>query len=427
MWRRWLLALLALGPACADAQQPTPDQIDWIRKNAVAFETVKAGNGFDDLQPQKQLIGDARIVALGEPTHGSREVFQMKHRLLEFLVEELGFSVFSIEANMPEAFRLNDYVLRGQGNPDQLIRGMYFWTWTTEEVREMVEWMRRHNAEVERRGRGAQVKFTGFDVQTPDVAARIVEGFVEKADPGYATAVRKAAKASAAVPRVGRGGSAAVKAAERWQAVVTRLEQNRENYGNTHDGLAIDWAIVNARLVLDAMEVREDAGRSGLAVRDRAMARMVGWILGQSPNARIVLWAHNSHVSRQPGSMGRFLEEAFPGEMVVLGFATGKGSYRAVARSAARGLTNHGLEPPPADSFESQFQASGLPRFILDLRKAVPGSPDSGWLTETRRFRAIGSMELPGALQFRLAIPLREYFDAVVWIEETSAALPLGR
>jgi len=425
MWRRWLLALLALGSSCAHAQQPTPDQIHWIRENAVAFETVKAGNGFDDLQHLKQLIGDARIVALGEPTHGSREVFQMKHRLLEFLVEELGFSIFSIEANLPEAFRLNDYVLRGQGNPDQLIRGMYFWTWTTEEVREMVEWMRRHNAEVERRGSGAAVTFTGFDVQTPDVAARIVESFVEKADPAYAPVARKAARAAAAVPRSGKGGSAAARAAERWQAVVSHLATNREKYRAEHDPLSVDWALVNARLVVDFANVREDAGRSGLAVRDRAMARMVGWILGQSPNARIVLWAHNSHVARQPGSMGRFLEEQFAGEMAVLGFATGRGAYRAVARSG-RGVTNHGLEPPPADSFESLFQAAGLPRFILDLRRAVPGSPDSGWLNETRRFRAIGSMELPGLLQFRLAVPLRECFDAVVWIEETSPSLPLG-
>lgn len=139
MWKHWLFALLAADVAFVHAQQATSAQIEWIRKNAIPFETVEAGHDFEDLQPLKGLIGDARIVALGEPTHGSHEVFQMKHRLLEFLVEELGFSVFSIEANMPESFRLNEYVLGGQGDPSALIRGMYFWTWSTEEVREMVE------------------------------------------------------------------------------------------------------------------------------------------------------------------------------------------------------------------------------------------------------------------------------------------------
>ena len=157
----------------------------------------------------------------------------MKHRLLEFLVEELGFTVFSIEANMPESFRINDYVLRGQGDPRELIRVMGFWIWATEEVREMVEWMRRHNAEAEHRERRPPVTFTGFDVQNPDVAAKIVMGFVEKADPGYAPAVHEAARAAAAAgrsrrrPGPGNGlGDASGRARARQEALVPGLDQD---------------------------------------------------------------------------------------------------------------------------------------------------------------------------------------------------------
>ena len=128
------------------------------------------------MQPLKKTIGDARIVSLGEATHGSREIFQLKHRMLEFLATEMGFTIFSIEANMPEAYRLNDYVLNGTGDPAQLLRGMYFWTWDTEEVLEMIRWMREFN----RSGRG-RVEFTGFDMQTPTVAAEIVRGFAPRA------------------------------------------------------------------------------------------------------------------------------------------------------------------------------------------------------------------------------------------------------
>jgi hypothetical protein len=98
------------------------------------------------MQALKQLIGNARIVSLGEATHGTREFFQLKHRMLEFLATEMGFTIFSIEANMPEAYRLNDYVLNGTGDPAELLRGMYFWTWNTEEVLEMIRWMRAFNA-----------------------------------------------------------------------------------------------------------------------------------------------------------------------------------------------------------------------------------------------------------------------------------------
>lgn len=577
----WVVALLLMILRSAHAQEATPARIDWVRRNAIVFDTVKAGHGFRDLQPLKRLVGEARIVALGEPTHGSREVFQMKHRLLEFLVEEMGFSVFSIEANMPESFRVNDYVLRGEGSTRELIHGMYFWTWATEEVRDMVEWMRHHNAEPDASRKGPRVTFTGFDVQTPDVATKVVTGFVEKADPGYAPIVRKAARTARAAgartasgpglakasfpverargkrlvyrgwiraedlrdghaglwwscggvpllrgfddmqdrgpsgttdwqrfesvtrvpdeatsldfgvrmsgrgrawfdgleilldgepadtpaldldfegrrltgfatpssgymvrldagvaktgrqslriedatPRLTTSGGDPLKAAELWRSVVAHLERKHEEYGKRHDPRAVDWAIVNARLVLDSMEVREDGGRSGRAVRDRAMARMVQWILDQTPQARVVLWAHNSHVARQPRSMGRFLEEQFPGQMVVLGFATGEGSYRARSMSG-KGLTDHGLQSPPVDSYERIFQTTGLPRFILDLRTAVAGSPDSGWLAERRLFRAIGATR--ATRQF-FPLTIRDAFDGIVWIDRTSAALPLSR
>jgi erythromycin esterase-like protein len=437
--------------------------------------------------------------------------------------------------------------------------------------------MRRHNAEPENQRKGPQVRFTGFDVQIPDIAAETVSRFVEKADPAYAPFAHEAARAATsagrrrgrdfgvatgsfpverarsrklvyrgwiktedlrdgyaalwwncyvgresrgfddmrdraprgttdwqrfeitmavpaettniqfgvimpgrgkawfdgleilldgepvvnpsfdldfeggrlkgfftpsegyrvtldrAVAKTGRqslriqgapslagGRTGPAKAAEAWQAIVTRLEQMREQYSKEQDPLSVDWAVVNARLVKDSMDVRANRGWS-LAVRDRAMARMVGWLLEQSPKARVVLWAHNEHVQRQAGSMGRFLEEQFPGQMVVLGFATGKGSYQAWSR---RSLATHGLEDPPPDSFESVFQAAGLPRFILDLRKAVPSSPESGWLLERRRFRSIGAMEM--SEQF-FPLGIRDSFDGLVWIEKTSAALPLGR
>jgi erythromycin esterase-like protein len=154
----------------------------WLAANAIRLNTVEAGHGFDDMQPLKKLIGKARIVSLGEATHGTREFFQLKHRMLEFLATEMGFTIFSIEANMPEAYRLNDYVLNGKGDPAQLIHGMYFWTWDTQEVLDMVLWMREFN----KSGKG-RVQFTGFDMQTPTVAADIVRDFVAVNEPDYSS------------------------------------------------------------------------------------------------------------------------------------------------------------------------------------------------------------------------------------------------
>lgn len=198
-----MLAGAGLG---ARAAEPAPEELAWLKEHALAFKTAEAGRGFDDLRGLKELIGNARVVALGEGTHGTREFFQMKHRLVAYLASELGFTIFSIEANLPEAYRLNDYVLHGQGDPKELIAGMYFWTWNTEEVLAMVEWMRRFNES----GQG-RIEFTGFDMQTPDVAMQIVLDFLRRAEPDYAATaevIYAAARKSQDTPSAGSFGVA---------------------------------------------------------------------------------------------------------------------------------------------------------------------------------------------------------------------------
>ncbi len=186
--------LLVSGQACILAQPPhgegtlAPEQAAWLHEHAVELATVSPGSGFQDLTPLRTMVGDARIVGLGEGTHGTREFFRAKHRILEYLVEEMGFSIFSIEANMPEACAINDYVMGKEGDAAELLAGLYFWTWNTEEVREMVEWMRAFNAREKSRGSMRRVQFTGNDMQTHTVALRKLEAFLQRYDPLFAAA-----------------------------------------------------------------------------------------------------------------------------------------------------------------------------------------------------------------------------------------------
>ncbi len=149
----------------------------WLAKNAIRLKGVEAGHGFDDMQPLKKVIGEARLVALGEATHGTREFFQLKHRMLEFLVSEMGFTVFGIEATMPEAFDVNEFVMTGKGDPARALAGLYFWTWDTEEVLDMIRWMRNYNVNPHHE---KKVKFYGFDAQVPTRAARVALDFVSR-------------------------------------------------------------------------------------------------------------------------------------------------------------------------------------------------------------------------------------------------------
>lgn len=401
-----------------------PEQIAWLGANAVPFATDRAGGGLDDLKPLRGMIGDARLVSLGEATHGTAEFFRMKHRLLEFLATEMGFTVFAIEASMPEAFRVNDYVLHGRGDPKELLRGMYFWTWNTQEVLDMILWMREFNAS----GRG-RVEFLGFDMQEPKVAAENVRAFVAKSDPDYAAKLDDAYAALKDNNRPRQGGDDPAARAEigklaaRAEAVLKHLEDDRDRLVEAAGGdkEAVDWAIQNARIVVQAVRVAIEPGD----YRDRSMAENVDWILAHRPaGTKAVLWAHNGHVARRPGAMGGFLAGRHKDDMVVAGFAFHEGQYTAVARGA--GLQANDAGPSGPGSIEGAFHQAGLPRAILDLRKVDKASADSGWLAEPIDHRNIGALAMSPAF-FPCDLPGN--YDLLIYFDHTtpSALLPPHR
>ena len=242
--------LMSQGPA-PFIGEPTTAQLDWIRQNSIPLRTEQAETGFDDLQALKPLIGNARIVGLGEATHGTAEFFRMKHRLMEFLATEAGFTIFSIEANLPESYRMNDYVMTGRGDPKKLLQGMYFWTWNTQEVLDMVEWMRKFNQS----GRG-RVQFTGFDMQTATVAAGIVREFVARADPAYLATLDDAYSRvirAASLPNNSASNFAAILAAAVGANAARRhLEDNYRLYSQALPMAEVEWAIQNARVTEQA-------------------------------------------------------------------------------------------------------------------------------------------------------------------------------
>ena len=232
-----LVTCCLIGLASAQSAQQNPDKaaVEWLAENAVRLKTPEAGNGFADMQPLKKMIGNARIVSLGEATHGTREFFQLKHRMLEFLASEMGFTIFSIEANMPEAYRLNDYVLNGVGDPAKLLKGMYFWTWDTQEVLEMIQWMREFN----KSGKG-RVQFTGFDMQTPDVAAVIVRDFVTKNDTAYVGDLSRAIEQMKITPQM-QGPSFGVATAKFPREIAAGKRVRFSGYIKTKD-ITRGWA-----------------------------------------------------------------------------------------------------------------------------------------------------------------------------------------
>ena len=171
------------------ASTPTDADIAWLARQTTTIETVdvsdEPGESFTDLAPFAALVGDARVVALGEDTHGTSEFFRAKHRLTRFLVERLGARIFAVEANQLAVRPINAYVLGTPGEPREVMRAM-FRVWNTEEMLEMIEWMRRHNAEHP----DQLVQFVGYDMQDPSLPIDSVGAFLARVNPELGDHVR---------------------------------------------------------------------------------------------------------------------------------------------------------------------------------------------------------------------------------------------
>jgi erythromycin esterase len=358
----------------ASARSPAPDAVvDWMTKAAIPIATTDPAHDVTDLEPLGGVIGSASVVGLGEATHGTREFFQLKHRVLEYLVERQGFRVFAIEANYPESLAVNDYVLHGTGDPRKALAGMYFWMWNTEEVLAQVEWMRRWNNDPKH---PKKVKFVGFDMQTACVGVARVLDYLARVEPAVAK------EATASLSPLGTGNESTYEAlpAERRAATGKAISDLLDLFDHQKKvwiarSSPAAWVTARQHAVIVAQAERGHA-RDNADWRDESMATNVRSILDNEPKGtRMVVWAHNGHVARSGAlawtPMGSHLAKDLGGGYVALGFAFDRGAFQATNGKGGFGEYRVG-ESPLGDVAEA-FRRVHLPLFALDLRGAPSG------------------------------------------------------
>jgi len=400
----------------------------WLSTNAIRLETVEAGHGFADLQPLKPVIGPARIVALGEATHGTREFFQLKHRMLEFLVTEMGFNIFAMEATLPESFDINDYVLTGRGDPEKALAGIYFWTWDTEEVRALIEWMRNYNADP---SHIRKVKFCGFDMQSAPRAAKVTLAYLHKVDPSQAARAEKTLAILASpytdgtFDRLPQDQKNA--AAKTIQAVLSGFDQRKADY--IRQSSADEWALArqHARVLSQNIELR-NSKYPDPEIRDRAMAENTRWLMDrEGPDAKAVVWAHNDHVATSEGAMGSYLRRNYGLAMVVFGFAFNQGGFQAreAPFQTKGGLRSFEVGPAPAGSLDALLAAADLQIAFIDLRTLPKSGPVAEWFAVPHDTRDFGGQffEHSSGLAQR-CVP--RIYDGLFFVKQTTPARPLS-
>ena len=424
MRRRILIGcLLLLTCASALAQRPRrrvvgpitepPDLQQWIEAHATAFATAEPVDDDSDLLPLRAVVGDATVVGVGEATHGTHEFFAMKHRLFRFLAERMGFTVFSIEASLPECDDLNEFVHTGKGDAAALVANMHFWTWNVDEVVDLVLWMRAYNAA---HAGGPQLSFRGFDMQFSQQAVAGVSAYLQRVDAANAGKVLQNLQCANVPYSVYQAKPLATRnqCRDAVAAAYDAIAGARTPYVAASSADEYERMLRYARVV---MQFEDLAGHHmDSATRDHYMAQNAAWIVGtEHPGEKMMMWAHNYHISRIDGlTMGSDLDYELGARYVRMGFLFDSGDFNA--RDSVTLILQKKHVDAVDDGYEVLFRHTLQPRLILDLRHPSPAAAKE---LATRRYAwNIGAVFPPG----RDLHDFAKEFDVAIWVRDTTAS-----
>jgi erythromycin esterase-like protein len=407
--------------------------------------------GARDYDALLELAGGARFVLLGEASHGTHEFYRERAEITKRLITEKGFTAVAVEADWPDAYRVNRYV-RGESDDRDArealggFRRFPTWMWRNTVVVEFVEWLRAYNAALP--AGATRVGFYGLDLYSLYTSIEAVLGYLERVDP---EAARRARARYSCFEHFGEDTTAyayasAYGAAESCEpAVVEQLVELRRRaaeLASRGGGVARDeffYAEQNARLVKNAEEYYRSMFRGRVEswnMRDGHMAETLdaldAHLSSEGAAARVAVWEHNSHLGDARATelgasgewnVGQLVRERHARESLLVGFTTHRGTVTASSDWDEPGRRKR-VRPALEGSYEALFHEAGPERFMLNLR-------DEGRARELLRLprleRAIGVIYRPETerLSHYFQARLAEQFDAVLHFDETGAVEPL--
>lgn len=414
-----------------------------VRALRAAAELLPSPADADDFGAFFDRFGDARVVLLGEATHGTSEFYRSRAAITRRLIERHGFNIVAVEADWPDAARIDDYVRHQAPRPrkgDAFVR-FPTWMWRNLEVLEFADWLREHNS---RLADNQRVSFNGLDVYSLSESIHAVLAYLDRTDPMAAGRARQ--RYGCLTPwqddpalygrAVVYGGQDTCEV-----TVVAQLQEllsHRIDYLN-NDGEQWFDAVQNAKIVRAAEQYYRAMYRGTAEswnLRDRHMFGTLQALLAyRGEEAKAVVWAHNSHIGNAAATamgwqgefnIGELCRMAHGDEAVLIGFGTDRGRV-AAASDWGGDMEIKQVRPARPDSYEHAFRQAGLARTLTEWR-----SPGRAALADVLRQplleRAIGVIYRPEtelASHYFQAV-MAEQFDAWVWFEETSPVVPLG-
>jgi erythromycin esterase len=410
--------------------------ISWIRANHHAIRATAAGgpvpDDYADLQFLKRVIGERRIVQIGESHHSVAEYGRVKTRLIKFLHEQMGFDVLAFESSIYECYAAD---IR-QMSPTDALFSTIFSVWAFEDVLPLFEYLKQTHSTPR------PLALTGFDPQISSAAGAATRpAFLERVvgvlDPGYAREVARFDRQF--VDRIqGEGPAYANEEEERLVAFYTRLsdylETNSEALARAFPGDAspliaqrVAWSSAKLAQLLSAYH--NDPGdvtlQGHMAIRDRAMADNLTFLARRLyPDKKIIVWAANIHVRHANQqttwvfpTMGGWLRERFRDELYTIGLYPNRGTV-----PGGRNLFT--IDPAEPGTMERLLSDAGSAQLFVDLLSQQEND-GTRWMFEPMLSRD-ASISGPQAMLPVLIVP-RDQYDGLLFIDRVSAPRFLNR
>ena len=385
--------------------------------------------------------GDARVVLLGEATHGTSEFYRARAAITRHLIRHRGFNIVAVEADWPDTSRIDRYVRHHAPEPtrEQAFARFPSWMWRNEEVLEFALWLRHENAQ---HADASRVEFRGLDLYSLHASIAAVLAYLDRVDPKAAQLAR--ARYGCLTPwqdDPAHYGERAAMGADTCEDAVTAqltdLLDRRLEYA-MKDGDPYFDAAQNARIVRAAEEyyrIMYRGSRESWNLRDRHMFDTLQTLLRRRKGAKAVVWAHNSHIGNAAATsmgwegefnIGELCRTTYGSDAAAIGFATDRGAV-AAASNWDGAMEIKQVRPARTDSYEHLFRRTGRARTLTDWRDPTRHLLREQ-LSRPRLERAIGVVYRPeselSSHYFRAVLP--EQFGALVWFEESRAVTPLG-
>lgn len=421
---------------------------DGVRESASQLTGAAA-----DYDPLLNLIGNARFVLIGEASHGTHEFYEQRAEITKRLICEKGFTAVAVEADWPDAYRVNRYVRNMSIDPTPAealadLQRFPNWMWRNTDVLKFVNWLREHNDKLPENA--TKVGFYGLDLYSMYASIEVVLKYLEQVDPEAARCARdryscfehfgEDAQNYAYATSFGLTSSCEEEVINQlWELQRPTAEYAQKNgYSDANELFYVEQ---NARLVKNAEAYYRSMFQGQVSswnIRDRHMAETLDQLvahLNQPGNpAKVVVWAHNSHLGDARATdmglmgevnVGQLVREGYGRDAVLIGFTTYTGTVTAASSWGATAELKQVRSALPG-SYEALFHQAGLPQFLLLLQDQKPAIAGLG---ESLLERAIGVIYQPETerISHYFYARLPEQFDAVIHIDDTKGVQPLDR